>query len=126
MKKGITIVVIIILIIIGLLVIPRFTGSTALDGFAQCIADSGAKFYGAWWCPHCREQKEMFGRSERLLPYIECSGPNQGGPQKEECNQANIEGYPTWVFADSSRLTGQVPLETLAQKTGCTLPTPQE
>ena len=34
-----------------------------LDGFAQCLKDKGAIFYGAFWCPHCQNQKKMFGRS---------------------------------------------------------------
>jgi hypothetical protein len=25
-----------------------------LDDFAKCIKDSGAMFYGAFWCPHCQ------------------------------------------------------------------------
>lgn len=33
-----------------------------------------------------------------------------------------IEGYPTWIFKDGSRLTGEIPLPTLAEKTQCALP----
>ena len=25
------------------------------DTFASCIKESGALFYGAFWCPHCQE-----------------------------------------------------------------------
>ena len=28
------------------------------DAFARCLSDRGVKMYGAWWCPHCKEQKE--------------------------------------------------------------------
>ncbi len=31
------------------------------DKFAQCLATKQAKMYGLYWCPHCIEQKEMFG-----------------------------------------------------------------
>lgn len=92
-----------------------------LDGFALCLEEKGAVFYGAFWCPHCQSQKAMFGRSEKLLPYVECSTPD-GQNQAEECRAKNIEGYPTWEFNDGSRLTGEIPLETLAEKTGCELP----
>lgn len=92
------------------------------DAFAQCIADSGAIFYGAFWCPHCQNQKAMFGKSAKLLPYVECSTANGRG-QLEVCKDAGVTGYPTWVFADESRLGGEVSLETLAEKTDCTLPT---
>lgn len=92
-----------------------------LDGFASCIAESGAKFYGAFWCPHCQNQKALFGRSARLLPYIECSTPD-GQSQLKICADANVGGYPLWEFADGSRLSGEISLETLAEKTSCALP----
>jgi hypothetical protein len=91
------------------------------DTLAQCIADSGAKFYGAFWCPHCQNQKKLFGKSEKLLPYVECSTPNGQG-QLQVCIDAGIQGYPTWEFADGSRLNGEIPLTQLAEKTSCQLP----
>ena len=33
------------------------------DAFARCLEDRQVKMYGAYWCPHCAEQKEMFGES---------------------------------------------------------------
>jgi hypothetical protein len=92
-----------------------------LDSFAQCLADEEATFYGAFWCPHCADQKEMFGNSEKYLSYVECSTPD-GQSQTAECTDAGITGYPTWEFADGSRENGVVPLEKLAEKTGCELP----
>jgi len=92
-----------------------------LDGFAQCLKDKGAIFYGAFWCPHCQNQKKLFGRSAKLLPYVECSNPNGQG-QLQVCIDNAIKGYPTWGFADKSRLDGEVPLATLAEKTACVLP----
>jgi hypothetical protein len=91
------------------------------DDFAQCINDTGAKFYGAFWCPHCQNQKAAFGRSAKLLPYVECS-ERDGKGQLPVCTNAGIEGYPTWVFADGTRQSGNLPFETLSEKTGCTLP----
>lgn len=91
------------------------------DEFAQCITDSGAKFYGAFWCGHCQNQKTMFGNSQKLLPYIECSTPDGRG-RTSICEEDNINGYPTWEFADGSRREGEVPLSDLAQLTGCNLP----
>lgn len=88
------------------------------DPLAQCIADSGAIFYGAFTCPHCQEQKRLFGRSEKLLPYVECALPGGQG-QTQECVDANIQSYPTWRFSDGSELTGVQRLDSLAEKTGC-------
>lgn len=92
-----------------------------LDTFAQCLSDQGAKFYGAFWCPHCQNQKTLFGKSEKHLPYIECSTPD-GQRQLDICIDAGIEGYPTWEFSSGERLSGEIPLEVLAEKTGCVLP----
>jgi hypothetical protein len=91
------------------------------DTFAQCIKDSGTTFYGAFWCPHCQNQKKMFGSSAKLLPYVECSTPD-GKSQFPTCTQKDVKSYPTWEFSDGSRLTGEVALKTLAERTGCVLP----
>lgn len=92
------------------------------DGFAQCIKDSGAKFCGAFWCPHCQAQKARFGKSAKLLPYIECSTPDGQG-QLDVCREAGIVSYPTWQFANSTTTTtGEFELPDLARETGCTLP----
>ena len=116
-----------IIIIIGGLVMLRNTSSTeraervtAYDGFAQCLTDSGAKFYGAYWCPHCQSQKRMFENSKKL-PYIECSTPD-GNSQLPVCNDADVTTYPTWIFADGSRLEGERSLSELGEKTNCTPP----
>lgn len=87
------------------------------DNLAQCISDSGAKFYGAWWCPHCQATKAMFGKSAAKLPYVECSTPDRKTTQ--ECIDNNIQGYPTWVFTDGTRLSGERTMEELAAKTSC-------
>jgi hypothetical protein len=91
------------------------------EEFAKCVTDAGAVMYGAYWCPHCLNQKESFGDAWTYVNYIECSLPNRAG-QTEECTDADIEGYPTWEFADGSRKGGEVPLTTLAELTGCSLP----
>ena len=85
--------------IIGLVVygVKGNTGPGPLDGFATALKDSGAVFYGAFWCPHCQAEKKLFGNSERLLPYVECSALD-GNSQNQTCNDQKIEGYPTWFF----------------------------
>jgi thiol-disulfide isomerase/thioredoxin len=94
--------------------------TSALAPFAQCLADKGAVFYGAFWCSHCKATKDLFGDSQKFLPYVECSTAD-GRAQLQVCKDKKIEGYPTWIFADSSRLSGEVALSTLSQKTGCVL-----
>jgi hypothetical protein len=97
------------------------TGPGKYDTFTQCLKDKGVKFYGAFWCPHCQNQKKMFGNSSKLLPYVECSLPSGNG-QTQECIDKNIQTYPTWEFADGSRETGELSFERLAEKSSCSLP----
>jgi len=99
---------------------PTGAVTSDLDSFAQCLTDEGATFYGAFWCPHCNTQKEMFGASMDAVNYVECSLPDGKG-QTEVCKEAGIRSYPTWRFADGSELKGAQPLSKLAAKTSCEL-----
>lgn len=99
---------------------PTGAATTELDSFAECLTEKGATFYGAFWCPHCSTQKELFGDSIDKVNYVECSLPDGKG-QTEVCKEAGIRSYPTWRFADGSEATGTQQLAQLAQKTGCTL-----
>lgn len=91
-------------------------------GFAQCLSQAGAKMYGAYWCPHCSKQKQLFGKEGfAKVNYIECD-PRGEDPQTELCLQKKIEGYPTWELADGTRWSGETPLAELAEKTKCNLP----
>ena len=113
--------VLVALMSVGVAIFATPRGAGAYDGFAQCLEEKGAIFYGAFWCPHCQNQKKLFGKSASLLPYVECSTPD-GKSQKEICKTEKIEGYPTWVFADGSRESGVQSFELLAEKTACVLP----
>ncbi len=118
--------IVIVLMLIGVValigyVVYDYRTPGQLDAFAQCLKDKGATFYGAFWCPHCQNQKKMFGKSAKLLPYTECSLPDASG-QNQTCNDKKIESYPTWEFADGTREIGEVPLEKLAEKTSCSFP----
>ena len=111
----------IILVTIALLIVGCGSKeSPELDAFAKCLGENGAKMYGTFWCPHCKDQKDALGNSENI-PYIECSLPSGNG-QTQICKNAGIEGYPTWEFADGSRKSGNQALAYLASKTGCDLP----
>jgi hypothetical protein len=48
-------------VIAGIFYVVRIKGGEGkYDLFAQCLKDKDAKFYGAFWCPHCQNQKAMF------------------------------------------------------------------
>lgn len=91
---------------------------TALT-IARCIKEKGIKMYGAFWCPHCAEQKRIFGKkAEAEMPYYECD-PRGENSVTDQCLQLKIEKYPTWIFADGTRVTGVLSLKDLSEKTGC-------
>lgn len=81
------------------------------------VARSGAIMYGAHWCDHCRQQKDLFGASARRLPYVECSTGAQGTPQTAECRNRQIKTYPTWVI-NGQRYTEVLTPARLAALTG--------
>jgi len=91
------------------------------DSFAQCIATKQAKMYGLYWCPHCIEQKEMFGESFHFVPYEECAikGSSELAPQ---CKIAGVKLFPSWQFGMDPPKEGVLSLESLSSKTGCSLP----
>jgi len=113
-----------ILVIVFILMLFSLTQTkerTDLEPFAKCIAASGAKFYGTFWCPHCQEQKQMFGTAKKDLPYIECS-TSDGKGQLQVCTDAEVSSYPTWILGEGTRLEGTLSLQALADKTKCELP----
>ena len=90
------------------------------DNLAKCLAAKNVKMYGAYWCTHCQAQKKAFGNSWQYIKYIECSLAGGKG-QTQECNEAGIKGYPTWDFGKGERLSGEVSMDLLGEKSGCTL-----
>jgi hypothetical protein len=95
---------------------------STLDGFAKCLKSKGVRMYGAWWCPHCVNQKEAFGYAFQYVNYTECGEEGKPHSVNAQCKQAGIAHFPTWQFADGSRTEGELPLNVLSRKTGCSLP----
>ena len=88
------------------------------ESLAKCLTSKGAKMYGAYWCPHCQNQKKEFGSAIKFVSYQECDSKGENG-NPEACQKAGVEGYPTWIFADGTKLEGQQTLSELAKKSGC-------
>lgn len=44
---------------------------------AKHLTQFGAIFYGAFWCPHCHEEKQLFDKEPvQYITYVECSTPD--------------------------------------------------
>jgi uncharacterized membrane protein len=76
-----------------------------LAALAAHLRDSGARFYGTYWCPACQKQKALFEASADKLPYIECTPNGRNGPANLACIANSVRDYPTWVI-DGRRYTG--------------------
>lgn len=99
-----------------------YSRASTLDSFAKCLKSKGVRMYGAWWCPHCANQKEAFGYAFQYVNYTECGEEGKLHSVNAQCKQAGISHFPTWQFSDGSRTEGELPLADLSQKSGCKLP----
>jgi uncharacterized membrane protein len=79
----------------GLVQAPEDPRLTAL---AEHLESSGAKYYGAFWCVNCQEQRRLFGASAEHLPYVECSPDGRRGNVAFSCVSNEITAYPTWII----------------------------
>lgn len=91
--------------------------SPARISLAEHLTASGATVYTAYWCPHCHEQKELFGREATAkLKVIECA-PDGQNSQKALCESKGIQGFPTWEI-NGQLDSGVKPLAKLAELSG--------
>ena len=91
--------------------------SPAKIALAEHLTASGAALYTAYWCPHCHEQKELFGREATAkLKVIECA-PDGQNSQKALCDAKKIEGFPSWEINGTVN-SGVKPLAKLAEDSG--------
>jgi glutaredoxin len=76
--------------------ITSTSGSSEL-ALAKHLTSKGVKLYTAYWCPHCHEQKQLFGKQAwGKIKNIECAEDAKQNPQPQLCKKAGIKGFPTW------------------------------
>ena len=92
-----------------------------LKALAKCLNEKGVKFYGTYWCGFCIRQKEMFDQAAVYLPYIECAPDRATEEELAMCREANVTSIPDWRFPDGHQELGMLPLEKLAELSGCQL-----
>ena len=98
-----------------LLVISGCTTSvpnTEHDDFAKFLTSEGIAMAGTEWCPHCKDQKELFGDSFQYVDYHDCD------VDVTWCNDKNVQGYPTWVFSDGQLYPGTRDIDQLKSLSG--------
>jgi hypothetical protein len=95
------------------------TSGPAEMALARHLRKIGAKEYGAYWCPHCHDQKMLFGKeATKFVDYVECDPKGQNS-RAELCQAAaaNIKGFPTWEI-QGQFYSGTKSLEQLAEFSG--------
>ncbi|WP_306426867.1 hypothetical protein [Nostoc sp. CHAB 5836] len=96
------------------------TSGEAEITLARHLVDIGAKEYVAWWCPHCHQQKLLFGKEAYQIindnVKIECDkrGIN---PRPDLCAAAKVPGVPTWII-NGGQYSGVQNLKDLAKASG--------
>lgn len=95
------------------------TSSEAEIALAKHLAENNAVMYSAYWCPHCFDQKLLFGKEAfNEMAKVECD-PKGVAPAPQKCIDAKVRAFPTWVI-DGTIYEGVQSLEKLAELTGYT------
>lgn len=84
------------------------------DDFAKCLTNKGVMMYGSKYCPHCANQKKMFGSSFKYINYVECAD----NPQP--CIEKGVQAVPAWLI-NGNLYIGEKTIEELSSLSGCKL-----
>ena len=68
---------------------------------AEHLTQKGVVMYNAYWCPHCHDQKEMFGKeAAEKLNLVECAKDGFNN-KRALCEAKGITGFPSWEINDT-------------------------
>jgi glutaredoxin len=86
---------------------------------ALALKKANAKVYTAYWCPHCHEQGELFGKEAfAIVAPVECAKDGKNS-QVDLCEATAKKvgedfGFPTWEI-NGKFYPGVQPLDRLAE-----------
>lgn len=116
MKKTIIVSIIVVVLALAGIGYWKFTGKAVAtlnyDNFAKCLTENGVIMYGSKYCPHCLNQKKMFGDSFKYINYVECAD------NPTLCTERSIQVVPTWSIKENL-YTGEKTIEELSSLAGC-------
>lgn len=98
----------------------RRDSSAQATALADYMRRESIVLAGAYWCPHCRRQRELFGRQANV-PYVECAADGYQSQAKGLCRTVQspgITGFPTWLKGNVVMAEGEMPLDVLAKTLG--------
>ncbi len=85
---------------------------TDYTNFAKCLTEKGVAMYGTERCPHCIEQKALFGQAFKFVKYVDCDY------EYDKCIEKGVKYTPTWDI-NGTNVTGLQSIEKLSQLSGC-------
>ena len=101
----------------GIAPVVTEASTPATVALANHLTAGGAVMYSAYWCPHCHEQKELFGKeASQQLQVVECAADGQNN-QADRCLSKGLEGFPSWEI-NGEIDSGVKSLDTLADLSG--------
>jgi hypothetical protein len=123
MRRTIRIFATLALVILISSSVPRSSeAANKLDVFAKCLTAKKARMFGLFWCPHCSDQKDMFGSAFQYVSYVECGVPGSRN-ETEQCKAEGVKHFPTWEFGSAARRhEGVLQIDQLSKQTGCPVP----
>ena len=91
---------------------PKITTSSSPQKvkFAKFLSENNIVMYSAYWCPHCHDQKQLFGKEAvKELKIVECANDGKNN-QYELCQAKGIQGFPSWeingeIYSGTRNLT---------------------
>ena len=93
------------------------SSSTQKIKFARFLKDNNIVMYSAYWCPHCNDQKILFGKEAvKELTVIECAQDGKDNNYKL-CQTKGVEFFPSWEI-NGEIYSGTRDLNDLAIMTG--------
>ena len=97
---------------------PAITTRSSLQkiNFAKFLSANKIVMYSAYWCPHCHDQKQLFGKeATEFLTVVECAKDGKNN-QYSLCQTKEIEGFPSWEI-NNNIYSGTRNLNELAEMT---------
>ena len=98
---------------------PAITTSSSPEKveFAKFLNINNVTMYSAYWCPHCHDQKQLFGKKAvKELSIVECAQDGKDN-QYKLCQEKGIDGFPSWEINEKI-YSGVKDLNDLAIMTG--------
>ena len=127
-------------IALSLALFSQITSAQA-DTFRQCVADSGAVMYSAWWCKFCHKQLLEFSptltrgdmhdaEKMKAFPFVKDCGGENPLTLTPSCLPSGARGVPFWTVRNNAPADedgkpysgGGFDVESIAEFTGCAIP----